>query len=167
MMTEPIQLQDITIRTTLQSGDIGSVTRMHGLLYKREYNYDFHFESYVAAGLHEFAEQYNPARDRVWLCEHNNTFAGSIFLMNRGEAAQLRYFLLEPAYRGIGLGKTLMELYMDFARQAGYTSSYLWTTHELETAASLYKRYGFQLTEEKTYPAWGKTLSQQRYDVQL
>lgn len=166
-MTNPIQLQDITIRTTLQSGDIGSVTRMHGLLYEREYKYDFHFESYVAAGLYEFAEQYNPAKDRLWLCEHNDTLVGSIFLMNRGEAAQLRYFLLEPAYRGIGLGKKLMELYMLFARQAGYTSSYLWTTHELDTAASLYKRYGFQLTEEKNHLLWGKLLSEQRYDVQL
>lgn len=166
-MTRHVQLQDITIRTTLHSGDIGSVTRMHGLLYEREYNYDFHFESYVAAGLHEFAEQYNPARDRLWMCEHNGAFVGSIFLMNRGEAAQLRYFLLEPAYRGIGLGKKLMELYMAFARQTGYTSSYLWTTHELDTAASLYKRYGFCLAEEKTHLAWGKLLSEQRYDVRL
>ena len=39
---------------------------------------------------------------------------------------------------------------MDFLAQGGYTSSYLWTTHEQTTAASLYQQYGFTLTEEKT-----------------
>lgn len=158
---------DVTIRTELRSGDIGAITRMHGLLYEREYGYNFHFESYVAAGLHEFAEQYNPARDSLWICEHDGAIIGSMVLMDRGSAAQLRYFLLEPPYRGLGLGKKLMELFMVFARQTGYTSSYLWTTHELTAAATLYRRHGFTLTEEKTQSVWGKSLSEQRYDARL
>jgi GNAT superfamily N-acetyltransferase len=83
--------------------------------------------------------------------------------MHRGDAAQLRYFLLKPAYRGLGLGKKLMELYMDFYRQSGYTSSYLWTTNELPAAASLYSRYGFRLAEEKESSAFGKLLKEQKY----
>jgi GNAT superfamily N-acetyltransferase len=87
--------------------------------------------------------------------------------MHRGEAAQLRYFILAPAYRGIGLGKKLMELYMDFLRQAGYQSSYLWTTNELPAAISLYKRYGFVLTDEKPSDAFGKPVIEQRYELLL
>jgi hypothetical protein len=45
---------------------------------------------------------------------------------------------------------------MDFLLSHGYTSSYLWTTHELNTAASLYTRHGFVLTEEKESDAFGK-----------
>lgn len=30
---------DVTIRTTWQSGDIGMVTYLHGILYKQEFNY--------------------------------------------------------------------------------------------------------------------------------
>ena len=161
----PIALDDIQIRTEFRSGDIGSITWMHGVLYQKEYQYDFHFESYVAAGLHEFAEQYNPARDRLWICEHKGNIVGSIVLMDRGTAAQLRYFLIDPGYRGIGLGKHLMQLYMQFFAQCGYASSYLWTTHELSAAASLYTRYGFRLTEEKPGTFWGKELTQQRYDL--
>ena len=69
--------------------------------------------------------------------------------------------------RGIGLGSRLMNLYMDFLRGCGYQESYLWTTHELGTAAFLYKRAGFKLTEEKESTAFGKTLREQRYDLIL
>jgi GNAT superfamily N-acetyltransferase len=160
-------LEDVSIRTTLQPGDIGYVIYMHGALYGREYNYGIQFETYVAKGLCEFYEQFNPKRSRVWVCEHNNRMIGFLLLIDRGESAQLRYFLIEPEYRGIGLGSKLMNLYMDFLHQCGYRKSYLWTTHELTTAASLYKRSGFQLAEEKESTSFGKPLREQRYDLVL
>jgi peptidyl-dipeptidase Dcp len=87
--------------------------------------------------------------------------------MDRGKAAQLRYFLIEPEYRGLGLGRKLLNLYMDFLHRCGYRQSYLWTTHELTIAASLYKRIGFNLTEEKESTDFGKPLLEQRYDLIL
>ena len=159
--------QEVTIRTELRPGDIGQVIYLHGFLHQQENQYDIAFESYVAAGLHEFYGQYNPATNRVWVCEHYGRMVGFLLLMNRGTAAQLRYFILRPEYRGIGLGKRLMDLYMAFLKECGYQSSYLWTTHELHTAAYLYRSYGFRLTEEKESTAFGKPLREQRYDLQL
>ncbi len=93
---------------------------------------------------------------------------GFLLLMHReNNAAQLRYFYIEPEYRGIGLGKKLMTLYVDFLKEKGYQSAYLWTTYELYSAASLYKRHGFQLTEEKKSTSFGKELIEQRYDLKL
>ena len=166
-MKNSVSLADISIRTVLQPGDIGYVVYMHGSLYGSEHNYGIQFETYVAKGLCEFYEKYDPRRNRVWVCEHNNRMIGFLLLMDRGESAQLRYFLIEPEYRGIGLGSRLMRLYMDFLRERGYRQSYLWTTHELGTAASLYKRFGFQLTEEKESSSFGKLLREQRYDLVL
>jgi peptidyl-dipeptidase Dcp len=104
--------------------------------------------------------------DRIWICEHESNIVGFLLLMHReNNTAQLRYFYLEPAYRGLGLGKKLMSLYMDFFTKCGYASSYLWTTYELNAAAFLYKRYGFQLTEEKESTVFGKVLREQRYDL--
>lgn len=164
-MSNRIKPEDITIRTELKSGDLGYITYLHGALYGEEYQYGISFETYVAAGLNEFYQQYDPTRDRVWICEHGKEIVGFLLLMHRGEAAQLRYFLLKPAYRGLGLGKKLMELYMDFYRRSGYSSSYLWTTNELPAAASLYTRYGFRLTEEKESTAFGKLLKEQKYEL--
>ena len=162
-----ISLADVSIRTELRHGDMGYVIYLHGLLYGKEYNYGIQFESYVAKGLHEFYENYDPKRSRVWVCEHKQSgkMIGFLLLMDRGDAAQLRYFLIEPEYRGIGLGSKLMNLYMDFMRECGYKKSYLWTTNELHPAISLYKKFGFTLTEEKESTAFGKPLTEQRYDL--
>lgn len=166
-MKKDIGLDDISIRTEFRPGDIGTIIHMHGDLYQKEYGYGIQFETYVAKGLCEFWEKYNPERNRVWVCEHNDKIVGFMLLMDRGKAAQLRYFLIQPEYRGIGLGTKLMSLYMEFLRECGYKDSYLWTTHELSTAAFLYQRAGFQLTEEKESTAFGKLLREQRYDLAL
>jgi peptidyl-dipeptidase Dcp len=165
MNQESIKLEDIVIRTALMPGDIGYVTYLHGHLYKKEYNYGISFEVYVALGLHEFYNQYDPTTNRVWVCEYSGKMIGFLLLMNRGKAAQLRYFIIEPAYRGVGLGKKLMDLYMKFLRKCDYSSSYLWTTNELQAAASLYLRHGFNLTEEKESTSFGKALKEQRYEL--
>jgi len=125
-MGTTICLDDIVIRTELKPGDIGYVIHLHGRLYREEYNYGIAFEAYVAQGMYEFYEQYDPEKDGVWICEHGDKIVGFLLLMHREDnMAQLRYFILEPAYRGIGLGKKLMELYMEHFKRAGYRGSYL------------------------------------------
>ena len=169
-----ISLNDISIRTELQPGDVGDILSMHGRLYYKEYGYTGPFEMYVAQSLAEFIEKYNPARNRIWVCEHkrgnpadNQRMIESLVLLDRGQAAQLRYFLLEPEYRSMGLGSKLMNLFMEYLHGCGYKSSYLWTTEQQATAAKLYTRYGYQLTEEKPSTAFGIPLTEQRYDLIL
>ncbi len=166
-MKPSIQLEEIAIRTDLRPGDIGFVTYLHGELYKREYDYGIAFECYVAAGLNEFYQQYDPSNNRVWMGEHQGNRIAFMLLMNRGKAAQLRYFLIHPDYRGIGLGNKLMGLYLEFLKECKYKSSYLWTTRELDTAARLYTKFGFELTEEKESDAFGKHVIQNRYDLKI
>lgn len=166
-MKEKITLEDIQIRTQLKPGDIGYVIYLHGRLYKEEYNYGIGFETYVAAGLAEFYQQYDPQNDGVWICEHKNKIIGFLLLMHRGDIAQLRYFILKREYRGIGLGNKLMHLYMEHLRQCHYKASYLWTTDELPASAHLYQKFGFKLTEEKSSTVFGKPVKEQRYDLAL
>lgn len=162
-----ITLQDIRIRTVLKPGDIGYVIYLHGHLYGKEYGYSINFESYVAAGFHEFYSKYNPQLERHWICEYEDEIIGFLLLMNRGETAQLRYFIIKPEFRGIGLGKLLMDLYMEQLMLLKYKSSYLLTVDELPAAASLYKRHGFVLVEEKPFGEFGKPLIEQRYELNL
>jgi GNAT superfamily N-acetyltransferase len=167
-MNNNIQLDEIRIRTDLRPGDIGYVTFMHGLVYKQEYDYNIDCEIYIARGFCEFYENYDPRRDCVWVAEHKDKVVGFLLLMHReGNAAQLRYFILDPAYRGIGLGQKLTSLYMDSLRERGYKTSYLWTISELSAAAHIYKKMGFVLTEEKDSTVFGRPMKEQRYDLMV
>ncbi len=163
-----IRVEDIRIRHNLRPGDLGYVIYLHGLLYGKEYGFGVQFETYVAEGIDEFYRCYNETKDRVWVCEHDGKMVGFMLLMHRERGvAQLRYFLVVPEYRGIGLGKHLMGLFIEFLRERQYKSAYLWTTNELSAAALLYKRNGFVLTEEKPSTLFGKALCEQRYDLVL
>lgn len=153
-----------TIRHELRPGDLGAILRQHGLVYGTEEGHDLAFEAYVAETLAEFASRHDPARDRIWLCEEDGRLVGSLFLVDRGESAQLRYFLIAPEFRGRGLGRDLMARYMAALRAGGYGHSFLFTTRNLRTAALLYVRSGFVLTEERATTRFGRELIEQKYE---
>jgi DNA-binding MarR family transcriptional regulator/GNAT superfamily N-acetyltransferase len=155
----------ITIRTELRPGDLGFVVYRHAQLYAQEYGFTVQFEGYVAQAISEFCLAYQPQNNRVWICEHRGQIVGFLALMHREpNASQLRFFYLEPAYRGLGLGKELMAKFMDFHRACGYTSSFLHTISELDPAISLYTRHGYRLAHEQEVLAFGRPAREQRYE---
>lgn len=163
-----INYRGILIRTELIPGDLGYVIHMHGKLYKKEYNYGLHFESYVASGVHELYESMATTRSRVWIAEQNGQMVGFLGLMDRGEQAQVRYFIIDPAIRGVGLGKKLIELFMEYMRSCGFKKAFLRTTKELPAAIHLYTSHGFKLTEEiEANQPFDKDVIEQRYDLSL
>jgi peptidyl-dipeptidase Dcp len=167
-MKTVVAFKDVLIRTELVPGDLGYVIHMHGKLYRKEYNYGIHFESYVASGIHEFCESLGSSRSRGWIAEQNGKIVGFLALMDRGEQAQLRYFVLDPSVRGIGLGRKLIELYMDYLKASGFKGSYLLTTKELPAAAHLYMSQGFKLKEEHpVHHPFDKDVIEQRYELTL
>ncbi|CAN5459237.1 GNAT family N-acetyltransferase [soil metagenome] len=166
-MNNAVSLNDITITNELGAGDLGYIIHMHGRLYKKECDYGPLFEAYVASGLLEFHGKYDPKTNRIWICKRGGKMIGCLVLMNRGESAQLRYFIIEPEYRSIGLGRKLMDLYMESLKEFGYRSVYLLTTDGLPASAHLYKSYGFVLTSETKSDAFGKIVMEQRYDLKF
>jgi len=152
----------VTIRTRLEPGDLGYIAYLHGRIYDQENQFGLGFESYVLEGLGEFGARYDPGKDRVWVCEHGREKIGFLVGVHRGESLQLRYFILLPEYRGMGLGRRLMDLFMEYVRDRGYRTAYLWTTNEQHAAITLYTRYGFRLTEEKESMAFDKPLVEKK-----
>ena len=161
------QTSTISIRTRLEPGDLGFIGYLHGRVYTQEYGFGLGFESYVLKGLGEFGLGYDPQKDRVWICEDGREKVGFLVAVNRGDVLQLRYFILLPEYRGVGLGKRLMDLWVAHMRDCGYRKAYLWTTNEQQAAISLYARYGFVLTEEKESSSFGKLLVERKYEMEL
>lgn len=159
---------NVEIRSELRPGDLGTIVLMHGVLYASEYQMDHTFEGHVAAGLGEFAKGYDPQKDRIWMAETDGRIVGSVAISGReNHTGQLRWFLLDPEMRGRGLGQRLVHEAVEFCRQCNYRSVYLWTLSELHTATYLYRKAGFELTEEKTHDIWGRVRTEQRYDLKL
>ena len=162
---DTIKLADIRVRNTLLPGDLGYIAYIHGDLYARECGYGLNFETYVLDGLKDFAGEYDAAKDRVWICEHNGKMVGCLVAQHRGEQVQLRYFIFLPEYRGIGLGKYLMQAFVHFMQERGIKHAYLWTTNDQHAAIALYTRFGFLLTREKSSDSFGKPVLERRYDL--
>lgn len=138
------------------------------MIYAREYGYDTTFEAYVAAGIGDFIESFNPEKDRIWLAEANQQIIGSIAIVGRSERkAQLRWFFVHPAHRGRGLGKRLLNEALRFCKRRKYTTIYLWTTSELDAARHVYISAGFRKTSESRHKIWGKITKEERYDLRL
>jgi len=158
----------MNIRTDIRPGDIGYLIYLHGVLYAREYNLDHTFEGYVAAGLGEFAKSYDERRDRLWLAEESGRIVGSIAIVGQEDGtAQLRWFLVDPEARGSGLGRRLVREALEFCRELGFQSIFLWTLGGLNAAAHLYGEVGFRMTEQKRHEIWGSERTEERYDLLL
>lgn len=168
LSTTKVTLEDIQIRTELKVGDLPFVIQSHSDLYQKEYNYGKTFDYYVIKGVAEFFEVYTPEKSRVWVCEHESKRIGFLSLMERGTAAQLRFFFMDKNYRGIGLGKHLMQLFLTFLKEQNYKSCYLWTTTEQLAAAALYKKHGFQWVEDMhSTSTFDRPVIEQKYELVL
>lgn len=162
-----INLEDITIRTDIRPGDIGYITYMHGWIYQEEYGYSTAFEGYVAESFHKFLINFNPEKDRLWCAEHNGNIIGCIGIASWEESAQLRWFLINPHYRGIGLGKKLLQEALDFVKEKNYKRVYLDTTNDLDKAINMYKKIGFVKKSEKPNNSWREDLAELEFEMKL
>lgn len=157
-----------TFRTTLRPGDIGAIVRLHGIVYAAEYGWDHTFEALVAQGLGAFAAAGEVADARLWVAERDGGVAGCIAIVGQADrTAHLRWFLVDPEARGVGIGRRLLDEALAFCRTRGFRSVFLWTVKGLEAAAHLYRSAGFRVTEEATHERWGAALTEQRYDLSL
>jgi len=138
-------------------GDMGWIVHRHGALYAQEYGYNERFEALVAGIVAEFIQNFDAKRERCWIAEKDGEVVGSIFLvMKSKQVAKLRLLLVEPAARGLGIGKRLVSECVRFARQAGYRKIVLWTQSELPAARHLYEQAGFRLVSKRPHRSWGR-----------
>jgi len=141
----------------------------HGVLYNREYGWDWTFEALVAKVAGEFIDAFEPGRDYCRIAEADNRVVGSAFVVRTdvSDIAKLRLVYVEPETRGTGLGRRLVEDCMTFARQAGYRRMTLWTNDPLIAARRLYQRLGFVMTASEPVTAFGHTMMSETWERDL
>ena len=112
--------------------------------------------------------RFRPAADGLWTARTKGQFAGSIAIDGSGfpgEGARLRWFITQPSYQGVGIGKRLIDRAISFCVAAKHQRVFLWTFEGLRAARSLYERNGFTLAEERKIDQWGQIINEQMFEL--
>jgi len=158
---------DITLRAH-RPGDMGWVVERHGVLYQQEYGWGARFEALVADIVAKFLRDFDAKRERCWIAERDGERIGSAFVVKEGrDTAKLRLLLIEPAARGEGLGKRLVQQCIDFSRQKGYRKLVLWTHSNLAAARAIYTKLGFRLMKSEAHRQFGVPVVGEFWELKL
>ncbi|MCA9909216.1 MAG: GNAT family N-acetyltransferase [Anaerolineae bacterium] len=132
-------------------GAMGRIIELHGAYYARYWDLGLYFETKVATELAAFMSRFDAAHDGAWFAHVGERIVGGIFIDGSrvaDEGARLRWFILDEAYQGLGLGARLMDAAMDFCRRQGFRRVYLTTFAGLTAARHLYEKHGFTQYDE-------------------
>lgn len=160
--------KDIKIRP-YQEQDITYVIDRQLSLYESERQFTTEiWKKYLTQGVFTLVEKFDPEKDCMFILECDGNASGCIAITHtQDNAAQLRYFFLEPELRGLGAGTGLLNAALDFCRQKKYPHVFLWTVSAQESARVLYKNAGFRITETSENEDWDVPVLEEKWELDL
>lgn len=158
---------EVEIQAGWRPGAIGDIAAMHSRYYALHWNFGPYFEAKVATELAAFVRNRHLGGGELWCAaDSRDALVGSVAVdaSKAAEAgAHLRWFMVDPRRQGMGAGARLLDAALDWCRERGLPSIYLWTFDGLYAARRLYESRGFVLEEEFSGDTWGKPVTEQRF----
>ena len=123
----------------------------------------------VAEILVDFLRNRDRKSERAWIAVAGERRLGSIFCVTTDTpgVAKLRLFLIEPEARGLGLGHSLLDACIEFARDQRNHTLRLWTHESHRAACALYEKRGFTCVRSKPVRSFGVDLVEQTWELDL
>ncbi|APV44578.1 L-amino acid N-acyltransferase YncA [Dehalogenimonas formicexedens] len=139
---------EIVLEEGFKPGYIGRMIQMQGEYYDVAWERPgVSFEVMMARQMCDFHDQYLPGTDLLITAHVDGIMAGNIAVLgsqNERPGARLRWFHVDPACQNRGIGRILLIRAIEFCRQAGFKSVWLWTMEGLDAARHLYDSLGFK-----------------------
>lgn len=147
-----------------QPGCIGDIASLHARFYSEHWGFGAFFEKKVATELAEFAGSLPADGKALWCYVENGRTLASLAIDGNAATriAHLRWFIVDDALRGSGVGRQLMSQAMRFVDER-FRETYLWTFKGLDAARHLYESFGFRLSDECEGEQWGTQVIEQRF----
>lgn len=92
---------------------------------------------------------------RIWFAYKDKEPVGCCALLSIGkDIGQLRWVVVTPASRGLGIGRQLMSNVFAHANSCRMTSIILYTIDDLEPSKTLYENLGFTISQSYETELW-------------
>jgi GNAT superfamily N-acetyltransferase len=167
MILETADAHDVILREP-DLGDLSWLMYRHMVTIAREQGWNTRYEGHLLEISSRFLLKLDPACERVWIAVRGDEILGCVGLVREdATTARLRTLFVEPATRGLGLGRRLVRTCVAFARQAGYGAVVLWTLDVLTAARALYASEGFGMVSSDTWDEIGPVLQDETWRLEL
>ena len=167
--TDPITILEMRSMADYPPGLVGVVAGLFGRTVAASHGTDWTVDAMIAEGQCEFFRRFDPERDRVWVAMMRGVPHGALTIDGPRpeagrDAARLRFFVLDEATRGRGLGRRMVALAMAFCRERAYPRVFLTTLPGLDAARRLYEECGFRLLLQSDPPFCGSPFGEQTFE---
>ncbi len=93
---------------------------------------------------------------KVFICEIDSDIVGMIYFIPNGNPTELyesdwcyiRFLGVDPKYRGLGIGKELVNFCLTYAKKSGEKTIALHTSEFMNSARVMYEKIGFKRVRE-------------------
>ena len=118
-------------------------------IFKEEFGFTDEENDPVRDMIRTFAHNINPEKECMLAVKRDGRLIGSVsFVGEENGIGRLRYVYLEPDERNKGIGRHMIVLIIDLAREHGYKHLWLSTYDILKAARHVYGLNGFVKTKE-------------------
>jgi len=145
----------IRLRGDWRLGDADLIVDLHRRGYAGEGpRFATGFADYVRQTVEDAGLGQTGNASRVWFAERGGETLGCAAMIDRGTRGQLRWVVLVPEARGLGVGKALFEAAMAHAAAQNWREVYLETTDGLAASMQLYLANGFATVSDQEVELW-------------
>ena len=153
---DAIERQPFSVRLATADDAVAISSVLHEAF--REYRPRYTDAGFAATALSPELVQARIAEGPVWVVIRDNTVVATAAAIVKGPDLYIRGMAVLPSARGFRIGESLLRTIETLAEREGYRRLFLSTTPFLDRAIRLYKKFGFERTDEGLHDLFGTPL---------